>query len=199
MISFRHSSSRSAIALVTALAALGLALAASLAAGAGEDATARGPSQACQGADRPAERSTPAQLRRSIRCLVNLERAVRGRSKLARDRSMQKASQKHAVVMVEEQCLAHSCGDEPRLPDRVRRSGYLDGADAWQVAESTGCGVTAQAMVKNWMADTYHRINILEKDFADIGVGVVQEPIKRRCAKDFATFAVIFGWRAPDA
>ena len=139
------------------------------------------------------------QLRKSIRCLVNLQRAVRGRSKLARDRSLQKASQKHAAVMVEEQCLAHACGDEPELPDRVERAGYLEAADTWQVAESTGCGVTAQAMVKNWMADTYHRINILEKSYADIGVGVVQEPIERRCDEDYTTFAVIFGWRAPDA
>ena len=199
MIRLRHSGSRSTIALVTALAALGLALAASLAAGAGEGPTARGPSQACQGADRPAERSTPAQLRRSIRCLVNLQRAVRGRSKLARDRSLQKASQKHAGVMVEEQCLAHACGDEPELTERVKRAGYLEAADTWQIAESTGCGETAQAMVKNWMADTYHRINILEKSYADIGVGVVQEPIERRCDDDYATFAVIFGWRAPDA
>lgn len=199
MTTFRHPGSRSAIALVTALAALGLALGASLAAGAGERPAARGQSEACPEADRPAERSTPAQLRRSVRCLVNLQRAVRGRSKLANDRSLQKASQKHAAVMVEAQCLAHSCGDEPELPDRVERSGYLEGADTWQVAESTGCGVTARAMVKNWMADTYHRINILEKSYADIGVGVVQEPIERRCDKDFATFAVIFGWRAPDA
>ena len=137
------------------------------------------------------------QARKAVLCLINLERAVHGRSRLKRSKPLQKAAQKHTAVMVETGCLAHRCGDEPELPERVERSGYLEGADAWQFAESTGCGASAQAMVDNWMASKFHRINILEKTYMDVGVGVLQQPVDERCDTSYATFAVVFGWRTP--
>ena len=52
-------------------------------------------------------------------------------------------------------------------------------------------------MVANWMASVYHRVNILDKDFRDVGVGVVAEARSTGAAsKGYATFAVVFGARA---
>ena len=50
-------------------------------------------------------------------------------------------------------------------------------------------------MVAGWLDVKYHRINILNKDFRDIGVGVVHKRIKDRCDDGFVTFAVVFGSR----
>ena len=98
--------------------------------------------------------------------------------------------------MVETDCLAHRCGDEPDLPTRLERAGYFDDAEAWQFAESTGCGAQRRGDGRQLDGDArFHRINILEQDFDDLGVGVVQEPVNERCDKGYATFAVVFGWR----
>ena len=192
--------SRRAVVIATAVATLAIALLATLALpGTGAAAPAQsGGGSACPDADQPAAESTPLELRRSVRCLINFERALHGRTKLARAKPLQKAAQHHTEVMVETDCLAHQCGGEAELADRVAHSGYLDGADAWQFAESTGCGVSARAMVENWIATRFHRINLLDKTYGDIGVGVVQEPVAERCDEGFATFAVVFGWRTPE-
>ena len=189
-----------ATALATASCAAALLVALAFAADStAAPAQAAGSSRgsACSNADRPAAEATPLELRRSVRCLINAERELRGRGRLQRSKPLQRAAQRHAGAMVETGCLAHQCGDEPELPVRIENAGYLEGADAWQFAESTGCGASAQAMVDNWMASKFHRVNILERGYGDVGVGVVQEPVDERCDHGYATFAVVFGWRTP--
>jgi uncharacterized protein YkwD len=149
----------------------------------------------CAGAEKPADQSTRRELRRSVRCLLNEERAVRGLAAVARDESLQQAAQRHSKVMAATDCLAHRCAGEADLEGRVRKAGYFDGAQTWRYAENTGCGLSAEAMVSNWMESDFHRINILEGEFRDLGVGVVDERVKRRCGKGYATFAVVLGWR----
>ena len=151
----------------------------------------------CKGADAPASETSGHKLRKSIRCLINTERAVHGFGKLARRRALQKASQWHAKTMVATDCLAHRCEGEDDLETRLRRAGYFRGADSWQFAENTGCGASAEAMVAGWMEVRFHRINILDKDFDEIGVGVVHKRVDGRCDPGFATFAVVFGARTP--
>jgi uncharacterized protein YkwD len=198
-----HLKARRTVAIAIALATLAIVPFASQALAdsgrvAGAAAAVGGSDGVCPDAERPANEATPLELRRSVRCLINLERAIRGKGKLKREKTLQKAALKHSLVMVEAECLAHRCGDEPTLAERIERSGYLDSADAWQFAESTGCGVSADAMVDNWMATKFHRINILEKTYIDVGVGVVQEPVDERCDTGYATFTVVFGWRTPE-
>lgn len=153
------------------------------------------PSTSCANVDAPARKATVTQLRRAIRCLVNEQRAVRGLDPVVRNRSLQKASQRHSKAMVAEDCLAHRCGDEPDLEMRLKRAGYFKGARSWQYAENTGCGLSAAAMVANWMKSRYHRINILRDSFKDVGIGVTQRPVADRCEKGYATFAAVFAWR----
>jgi uncharacterized protein YkwD len=200
MTSFQPSSRRRRVAAAVSTAAVAGLLLASL-----QFAGAQGPSpaaqrgSACAKADAPAADLRPAELRKAVRCLINDERVARGRAKLTRVRTLQTVAQKHAVAMVATGCLAHRCGEEDELEERIRRAGYFEGADAWQYAESTGCGVSAEAMVTNWMAHGYHRTNLLAKTYSDVGVGAVPEPVESRCEGDYATFAVVFGWRTPPA
>ena len=200
MTQIRKAVMRRRVATVGALVALGVAGVASFA-GAAHPSPApkpeRGGDTQCDRASVPAAESSIRDLRKSVRCLINEERAVHGLGKLVRNLPLKTASQRHVNVMVETSCLAHVCPGEDDLETRLERAGYFAGADAWRYAENTGCGVSAEAMVANWLDITYHRINILDKDFRDIGIGVSHRRVSGRCDKGYATFAVVFGERTP--
>jgi uncharacterized protein YkwD len=180
-----------------ALGAAGAALLASFAIAERSEhsaSAARGASP-CSSAAEPAAEASPSELRKSIRCLVNEERAVRGLDKVARVKSLKVASQRHARVMVKTDCLAHRCPGEDDLETRLREAGYFNGARMWRYAENTGCGASAEAMIDNWMDSRYHRVNILARKFSEVGVGVVKKPVDDRCERGYATFAAVFGDR----
>jgi uncharacterized protein YkwD len=154
-------------------------------------------SPVCAAAGESASESSRRQLRRSVRCLFNEQRALRDLGALARDPRLQKAAQRHSKAMGATECLAHRCPGEPGLDQRVRKSGYLAGAKRWGYAESTGCAPDAEAMVKSWIETDFHRLNILGHKYTELGVGVVGDRVKGRCPSDYATFAVVVGWRTP--
>ncbi len=157
--------------------------------------SARGDGSACKNADEPAVGVSVARVREAFRCLVNERRAVRGAKPVGENKALQEAAQSHTVQMVKEGCLAHRCGNEPNLEQRVRRSGYLTGASRWQYAENTGCGLSAQAMVDNWMASQFHRVNVLEKNYRDVGIGVVKKRTPGQCKVGYSTFTLVFAFR----
>ena len=132
----------------------------------------------CPGAGEPAAQRSVKELQRSIRCLINEERGKRDLGRLARDKDLQEVGLAHSEVMVETNCLAHQCAGEEDLETRLREAGYFDGAEMWQFAENTGCALSAEAMVANWMATRFHRVNILERRFHEIGVGAVEGRVK---------------------
>ena len=182
--------------MAAAIAALAAALLASLAIASRPDAgAARGEQSACKGAEKPSVSVSTAQVRKAFRCLVNERRAIHGASPVADSKNLQQAAQAHTVQMVKKGCLAHRCGNEPNLEERIRRSGYLDGASRWQYAENTGCGLSAEAMVANWMASQFHRVNVLEKNFRDVGIGVVQKRTPGQCDVGYSTFTLVFAFR----
>jgi uncharacterized protein YkwD len=151
----------------------------------------------CSEAGHPASDASRRQLRHSVRCLINEHRGLRGLAALARDPSLQSAAQRHSKVMGATDCLAHRCPGEAPLEVRVRKAGYLPGADRWGYAESTGCAPNAEAMVGSWMGTAFHRVNILGRKFTELGVGVVGDRVKGRCPSGYATFSVVVGWREP--
>jgi uncharacterized protein YkwD len=156
---------------------------------------AAGTGVVCPGADQPAAEMHAWELRRALRCLINEERAAHDLGAVVRDQSLKEAAQAHSEVMVQTGCLAHQCAGEDDLETRLRDVGYLDGAEMWRFAENTGCGVSAEAMVANWMATRFHRVNILQPKFRDVGVGAVPDRVTGHCERSYATFAVVFGWR----
>ena len=186
------------IAIAGTLVALAIASLASSATGASPtpaDAGAR--ATPCPRATEPASDSSVKVMRKSVRCLINQERAVHGFGRLNVDKSLQRAAQRHTKAMVTTGCLAHRCPNEPNLENRLRQAGYFDGADSWRYAENTGCGLTVEAMVDNWLASLYHRVNILDPDFEDLGIGASKKRVSGRCGKGYGTFVVVFGKRTP--
>lgn len=184
-----------AITVAAALAALLATLALAPREQAGASAASAAPG--CPGAEEGlADASRQAQ-RRAVRCLLNEQRTLRDLARLDRDPSLQKAAQRHSRVMGATDCLAHRCPGERGLDQRVRRAGYLAQAERWRYAESTGCAASPEAMVASWMGSDFHRVNILDREFDEVGVGVVGDRVKGRCARGYATFAVVVGWREP--
>ena len=142
-----------AVAAAVAVAAASFALASEPT---GAEVVARGGAP-CPLASEPAAQSSTKDMRNSVRCLINQERGVHGFGKLKRDAALQKAAQRHTKAMVSTGCLAHRCPDEANLETRLRDAGYFDGAQSWRYAENTGCGLSAEAMVANWLDSLYHR------------------------------------------
>jgi uncharacterized protein YkwD len=135
------------------------------------------------------------KLRRAVLCLINAERRRHARETLNSDRRLRRAAAKHTEAMIEANCLSHRCPGEPDLHQRVRRSGYLKGARSWRYAENTGCALTAEAMVANWMGTTFHRINILRGKFEDVGVAADRDRVRSRCKRGYGTFTAVFAFR----
>jgi uncharacterized protein YkwD len=181
--------------LLLGTAALAIAAAAAFASPAFARGDGGGDGTGCASATKPVREITDPQLRKAMICLMNKERSRHARPRLKPSRALEEAAEAHTDKMVETECLRHVCGNEPELEKRLRRAGYLDGARRWQFAENTGCGLTAEAMVANWMASTYHRLNILDKKFLDLGVGVSDGQVKRRCKPGYGTFTAIFAYR----
>jgi uncharacterized protein YkwD len=180
-----------------AVAAACAALLASLAFAQGGGGGGGGNAGDCKHAsDAIKEVSTP-QLRTAVFCLLNKERSRHARSRLSLSKKLAKAAQAHTDTMVETNCLSHSCPGEPDLEGRIKKSGYLKGAHRWQFAENTGCGLSAESMVANWMASTFHRVNILDKKFRDLGIGLSDQRVPKRCSEGYGTFTTVFAYRTP--
>jgi uncharacterized protein YkwD len=151
----------------------------------------------CDHATQSVRKLTSGQVRKATACLLNKERSRHARQRLTPSARLGEVAQSHTEKMVETNCLTHVCANEAKLESRIRRSGYLKGARKWQFAENTGCGSTADAMVRNWMASTFHRINVLGKKFRDVGIGVSDDRVRSRCKRGFGTFTTLFAFRTP--
>ncbi|MDS1271205.1 CAP domain-containing protein [Lipingzhangella sp. LS1_29] len=99
--------------------------------------------------------------------LVNAERAEEGCGPLRVDDRLASAAQAHSEDMAERDYVAHVNPDDEEPAERAAQHGYHAYA-AENVAAGQG---SAQAVVNSWMNSSGHRENILNCDFASIGVG----------------------------
>jgi uncharacterized protein YkwD len=181
-----------AVAAVVALLAATVAATFALLAGPNAEAAS---AATCANAEAPAQELERKALRKALTCLINKQRQARDLVKLHKQRQLKRAAQRHTNVMIKTDCLLHQCPGEAPLEQRIRRTGYFDGAREWAYAENTGCAVTAKAMVGRWMDTDFHRGNMLRRKFRDIGVGVSDQPVASHCKADHATFTAVFGRR----
>jgi hypothetical protein len=127
----------------------------------------------CAHADDTHAEASIAQLRNATLCLVNRRRAQRDKGRLDRNA-------------------------EPSLGQRIRRTGYLNGASRWRFAESTGCKRTPRRMVNAWMSVRFHRRNLLEPAYRDLGAGLkARSPDVGGCKgnPDLTTYTVVVAFR----
>jgi uncharacterized protein YkwD len=153
---------------------------------------------ACPHARAHPHETSLSNLRAAMRCLINKKRAQHGLTKLKDNTHLAGAAKRHTDVMLRKDCFKHHCPGEVGLRKRMKRSGYLEGAKAYQYAEDLGFDRTPRRMIGRLMGDPYNRGNILNGDFRDIGVGAGWgAPKKGRDDRRYATYTILFAWRRP--
>jgi uncharacterized protein YkwD len=101
--------------------------------------------------------------------LVNVERRGAGLADLAWDESAAEVAFGHAQDMAAEQYFEHQSPDGSTPGDRLADAGL--GGTYW--GENIAMGQPdPEAVVADWMSSEGHRENILDPQFARLGVGV---------------------------
>lgn len=117
-----------------------------------------------------------AALSDSLLRLVNRQRQKRGRGPLRLSAALSEAARWHSRDMVNRGYFDHERRGGPTLTRRVRRTGYLTGARGWDLGENLALGeggVSTGGIVAAWMRNPTHRVNILDREFEHIGIGLV--------------------------
>jgi uncharacterized protein YkwD len=166
-------------------------------------ATFLGAGAADAGPGCPSASAMPAQaghdpLVEATLCLLNDQRDRRGLPPLRANDRLSDAAQRHARDMARRNYFSHDSRSGASFIDRIRRTGYLDGARSWIAAENiawgTGRFATPKAIVKSWMDSPGHRANILSSSLREIGIGVAEDP-PIADAGPGGTYATDFGKR----
>jgi hypothetical protein len=102
---------------------------------------------------------------------TNKEREKAGLKLFAPNAKLFQAAREHSKNMARQQILAHEL-DGKQAWDRVGKTGYKFNAVAENVAFNQK---SPKAAVMSWMASTGHRENILNKNYTEIGIGIVKD------------------------
>jgi len=136
---------------------------------------------------------------RATLCILNAERVRHGLRTLRADRRLSEAADLHARDMARRRYFSHVSLDGSTFVDRIRRTGYLNGARSWTLGENLAWGVgrrsSPRAILAAWMASDGHRANILSRSFRDIGIGIAYAAPVPDGGRPAATFATDFGAR----
>jgi uncharacterized protein YkwD len=80
--------------------------------------------------------------------------------------------------MVRQRFFAHASPSDATMLSRLKSTSDLRDVISWTVGENlawgTGTLATPRATVQAWMHSPEHRANLLDRDFADVGVGSAQ-------------------------
>jgi uncharacterized protein YkwD len=133
-------------------------------------APARAAAPACPHASAAPGQATPEELRHATLCLLN--HARHNAPPLAANHDLTRMARRHDKKMLAQDCFEHRCQGEARLRKRLRRSGYLDGADTWRYAEGLGYETTPAQMVRAWLDHDNEAADLLSPKYTDVGIGV---------------------------
>ncbi|MDQ3849659.1 MAG: CAP domain-containing protein [Actinomycetota bacterium] len=143
------------------------------------------------------------QIRTATLCLLNSERAERGRRVLRSNRTLRVAAQTYSEQMVRDSFFDHVSPTGGTLLGRIRgATDYLRGTAAWSLGENLAWGSgergTPGETVVAWMNSPGHRHNILDRGFRDIGIGVALGAPAATHGLPAATYTTEFGHRVGD-
>jgi uncharacterized protein YkwD len=118
----------------------------------------------CVNRNTPATRISAQAMRKAVVCLANKQRAQRGLPPLRDSRRLDRSAQGWSNRMVRAASFTH--GD---FTSRLSAVGY-----SWSAAgENIASGFsTPWAVIRGWMGSPDHCRNILDPQYADLGVGV---------------------------
>jgi uncharacterized protein YkwD len=107
----------------------------------------------------------------AVVALTNAERQQAGCSDVTVDDRLTAAAQGHADDMAANDYLEHVSQDGREFNDRVRAAGYPSPGGE-NIAQGYG---SAPAVMKAWMESSGHRENIVNCEYATIGIGYVAD------------------------
>lgn len=161
------------------------------------------PTAVAQYADVAVKNLSQANAERTVFCLTNQQRVANGRAELTSSALLSGTARAHAQDAVTRKWWVdgadpHVTPDGKSPSDRMRAAGYCPTPTYWKVAENVywGWGSPAQTprmAVQWWMGSTGHRLNILDPDLHELGVGVVQGAPRPGTYPDAAAFVQNFG------
>lgn len=174
--------------------ALALALLASAAARPADAAAAP-----CRAANSAPSKLSKHQASKSILCLINHERKSHGLRNLDRQGDQTRAARKHTRLMIRDRCFSHECPGETELVTRMQKADYLPCNCYWGVGENLAYGEKSvgspRSIMDAWMNSPDHRMNILNRDYEDIGIGIVWGTPEGGSARGSATYTTDFGYK----
>jgi uncharacterized protein YkwD len=131
---------------------------------------------ACSSANASTKTASKRALVRATLCVLNAERAKHRLAPLRLNRRLSSAARGHSRAMAERHFFSHDSPSGASFLDRIRRTGYLDGARSWSVGENIAYGSgrlsTPASIGQAWMNSSGHRANILSSSFRSIGIGI---------------------------
>jgi uncharacterized protein YkwD len=193
-------SARSRHSVIAVLALVALAAPATAHADAGSAARARAASERCSGADAMPGQAPGDDLRAATLCLMNAERTARGLGRLQAEPLLGRVAASYARQMVRGRFFDHTSPGGATMLARIKTTSYLRDAASWSVGENLAWGsgslATPRATVRAWMQSADHRANLLDRHFADVGIGVaVGAPIALDPGELGGTYVTDFGRR----
>ncbi|MEA2135191.1 MAG: hypothetical protein QOC68_3100 [Solirubrobacteraceae bacterium] len=139
-------------------------------------------------------------VRSAVLCLHNAERARHGLPKLRENWRLRSAASRHSARMVGSHFFDHTTPGGLTMAQRIRSTGYVNGAHAWSIGENiawaSGRLATAAQIHRSWMSSAGHRANILQRSFREIGIGIAPGvPVHLSASQSGATYTTDFGFR----
>jgi uncharacterized protein YkwD len=191
---------RSRHGVLAALAFVALWAPATARADGGPAARARAASERCVSADAMPGQTAVEDLRSATLCLMNAERTARGLGRLQSEPLLGRVAAGYARQMVRGQFFDHTSPAGSTMLARIKATSYLRDVTSWSVGENlawgTGALATPRAMVRAWMQSAEHRANLLDRHFADVGIGVAAgAPVALEPGELGGTYVTDFGRR----
>jgi uncharacterized protein YkwD len=185
-------------AALVALAALGAPAGAQ--ADAATAARAKAAGDRCDSADALPGQAAASDVRDALLCLMNAQRTARGLKRLRAQPDLVEAAGRYAKQMVRDGFFDHTSPGGSTMVSRIKATGYLGDTVQWTVGENlawgTGTKATPRATVDAWMHSADHRANLLDRGFADVGIGIAAgAPAELEGDETGGTYVTDFGRR----
>jgi uncharacterized protein YkwD len=165
----RSGTKRTVAALAATASIVALMVLAPLA-GARNRARALRGSRACANANTRVGRAPRAALKAAVVCLINKQRRAHGLPRLRTSRRLDRSAQGWTNVMVADGDFTHGAD----FSARISAVGFIGSS----VGENIATGFpTPRDVVSAWMGSTGHCQNILSPSYADVGTGIMAEPV----------------------
>jgi uncharacterized protein YkwD len=163
-------------------------------------ARARAAGERCVSADAMPGQAAVEDLRAATLCLMNAERTARALGRLQAEPVLGRVASSYARQMVRGQFFDHTSPAGSTMLARIKATTYLRDVTSWSVGENLAWGsgnlATPRAMVRAWMQSAEHRANLLDRHFADIGIGVAAgAPVALEPGELGGTYVTDFGRR----